>query len=470
MPEDLCLLTLTDAGALLRARSLSPLELTQACLRRIERLNPRLNAFITVTAESALEQARAAEDEISRGLYRGPLHGMPLALKDLIDTAGVATTAASALFKNRVPKADAEVVRRLKQAGAVLLGKLNLHEFAYGGSGLISYFGVVRNPWAPEHIAGGSSSGAAAAVAAGLCFGALGTDTAGSIRLPAACCGIVGFKPTYGLVSTRGVVPLASSYDHAGPMARSVRDAALLLQAIAGYDPQDLASRELPAPDYAAEISNHGRSLRAGILRQFFFEDLDAEVVAAINNALQVLETLVAELSDASIPVDTDRTVQAAEAYAYHAAFVAEHPHLYQPETLRRIRSGEEITAAAYIEKRRELEQMRSAARDLFAGCDLLVTPTVPLPAPAIAELQAHPDELRKRELVLLRNTRPFNVLGLPAISVPCGFTAAGLPIGLQIAGPPAGEALVLRLAQAYEQATDCHKATPALADMTPPF
>jgi aspartyl-tRNA(Asn)/glutamyl-tRNA(Gln) amidotransferase subunit A len=470
MPEDLCLLTLTDAGALLRARSLSPLELTQACLRRIERLNPRLNAFITVTAESALEQARAAEDEISRGLYRGPLHGMPLALKDLIDTAGVATTAASALFKNRVPKADAEVVRRLKQAGAVLLGKLNLHEFAYGGSGLISYFGVVRNPWAPEHIAGGSSSGAAAAVAAGLCFGALGTDTAGSIRLPAACCGIVGFKPTYGLVSTRGVVPLASSYDHAGPMARSVRDAALLLQAIAGYDPQDLASRELPAPDYAAEISNHSRSLRAGILRQFFFEDLDAEVVAAINNALQVLETLVAELSDASIPVDTDRTVQAAEAYAYHAAFVAEHPHLYQPETLRRIRSGEEITAAAYIEKRRELEQMRSAARDLFAGCDLLVTPTVPLPAPAIAELQANPDELRKRELVLLRNTRPFNVLGLPAISVPCGFTAAGLPIGLQIAGPPAGEALVLRLAQAYEQATDCHKATPALADMTPPF
>jgi len=469
MPEDLCLLTLSDAAALLRSRSLSPVALTQACLRRIERLNPVLNAFITVTAEPALEQARAAEDEIARGLYRGPLHGIPLALKDLVDTAGVPTTAGSALFKARVPNRDAEVVRRLKQAGAVLLGKLNLHEFAYGGSGMISYFGVVRNPWAPEHIAGGSSSGAAAAVAAGLCFGALGTDTAGSIRLPAACCGVVGFKPTYGLVSTRGVIPLAWSYDHVGPITRRVRDAALLLQAIAAYDPQDLASRQLPPADYAAEIGNSAPSLRVGILRQFFFEDLDSEVAAAINNALQVLETLVAELSDASIPVDTDRTVQSAEAYAYHAPFVAEGPELYQPETLRRIRGGQDITAAVYIEKRRELEQMRSAARDLFAGCDLLVSPAAPVPAPAIAELQANPDDLRKRELLLLRNTRPFNVLGLPAISVPCGFTAAGLPVGVQIAGPPGGDALVLRLAHAYEQATEWRQARPALAGMAPP-
>lgn len=456
--SELCRLTLTEAAALVADKAVSPVELTQACLERIARLDPALNAFITVTRDTALEQARIAEREIASERYRGPLHGIPVALKDLIDTEGARTTAASALFQERVPVEDAAVVRHLKVEGAVLLGKTNLHEFAYGGSGVVSYYGAARNPWARAHISGGSSSGSAAAVAAGMCFAALGSDTAGSIRLPAACCGIVGMKPTYGLVSARGVVPLSWSYDHVGPMTRSVRHAAIVLQAIAGYDAGDSTSRELPERDYGEGLEQDTHRLRLGIVRQFFFDDLEPEVGAAINNALQVLETLTSGLSDASMPIDTDRTVQAAEAYAYHAQFLAERAGLYQPETLRRIQRGESVTAREYILKRIELDHLRCAAADLFADYDLLVTPTSPVTAPALAELQANPDDLRRRELILLRNTRPFNVLGLPAVSVPCGFTRAGLPIGLQIAGAPGDDARVLQLAHAYERATEWHK------------
>ncbi|HET7185622.1 MAG TPA: amidase [Terriglobales bacterium] len=456
--SELCDITLTKASELLREKTISPVELTRACLERMERLDGTLNAFITVTDEWALQQARVAEDEIANGRYRGPLHGIPVALKDLIDTAGVRTTAASALFQDRVPSEDATVVRRLKVEGAVLLGKTNLHEFAYGGSGVVSYYGAVRNPWAREHIAGGSSSGAAAAVASGMCFAAIGTDTAGSIRLPAACCGIVGLKPTYGLVSARGVIPLAWSYDHVGPLTRSVADAALVLQAIAGYDAGDITSRELPEVDYAEGLEEETHSLRLGIVRQFFFDDLETDVAAAINNALQVLETLTYEMSDASLPIDTDRTVQAAESYAYHESFIRDHAEHYQPETLRRLQRGESVTAREYILKRNELDQLRKGARDLFSDYDLLVTPASPAVAPALADLQVNPDDLRRRELILLRNTRPFNVLGLPAISVPCGFSRAGLPIGLQIAGAPGDDARVLLLAHKYEQATEWHK------------
>jgi aspartyl-tRNA(Asn)/glutamyl-tRNA(Gln) amidotransferase subunit A len=456
--NELCTLTLTETAALVADKAVSPVELTRLCLERIQRLGPAMKAFISVTADAALEQARTAEREITGGRYRGPLHGIPIALKDLIDTAGARTTAGSAVFQERVPSEDATVVRRLKAEGAVLVGKTNLHEFAYGGSGVVSYYGAAHNPWAREHITGGSSSGSAAAVAAGLCYAALGSDTAGSIRLPAACCGIVGMKPTYGLVSARGVVPLSWSYDHVGPMTRSVRDAALLLQAIAGYDAGDATSREFPQSDYLENLEQDTRSLRIGIVRQFFFDDLEAEVAAAINNALQVLETLTGGLSDASMPIDTDRTVQAAESYAYHSQFLADHAQLYQPETLRRIQRGESIAARDYILKRVELEQLRHAAADLFSDYDLLVTPASPATAPALAELQANPEDLRRRELILLRNTRPFNVLGLPAISVPCGFTRDGLPVGLQIAGAPGDDARVLQLAFAYEQATEWHK------------
>lgn len=450
--------TISELAQRLRRREISPVEITRACLESIEKFNPVLNAFITVMADSALAEARVAESEIARGQWRGPLHGIPVALKDLIDTASVCTTAASGLYKDRVPMQDAEIVRRLRQAGAVIVGKNNLHEFAYGGSSLVSYFGEVHNPWNVESIAGGSSGGSAAAVAARLACAAIGTDTAGSIREPAALCGCVGLKPTYGRVSSRGVIPLSWSLDHVGPLTVSVADSAIVLQAIAGYDAADTTSADVPIADYTAALREEAKQLRVGLPRQHFYEDLDGEVAAAVEQALQVIKTLVAEVKEVRLEVPTDRKLQAAESWAYHAENVAKSADLYQPETLRRIRTGENVSAADYIERRRELEEARRAIRAVFADVDVLVTSTTPIPAPSIVELKANPEALRPAELKLLRNTRPFNVWGLPAISVPCGFTEKGLPVGLQIAGPLWREDLVLWLAHAYEQATAWHK------------
>src|SRR3954468_905752 len=451
-------MTISELAERFRRKDVSPVEITQECLQRIEKLNPGLNAFITVTAESALAEARRAEEEISRGQWRGPLHGIPIALKDLIDTAGVRTTSASALHADRIPAQDAEVVRRLREAGAVIIGKNNLHEFAYGGSSLVSHFGDVHNPWDVRRIAGGSSGGSAAAVTAGLACAPIGTDTAGSIREPAALCGCVGLKPTYGRVSSRGVIPLSPSLDHVGPLASSVEDAALLLQVIAGYDAADLTSAEVEVDDYVSVLKEGAKSLRVGVPREYFFDDLNPEVASALDHALRGIETMVTSIKEVRLAVPTDRTLQAAESYAYHAENAAKTPDLYQAETLRRIRTGEKVSGAEYIQRRHELEEARRKIRNVFAEVDVLVTPTMPIPAPAIADLKSNSEALRPAELKLLRNTRPFNVWGLPAISVPCGFTQAGLPIGLQIAGPHWREDLVLRLAYAYEQATAWHK------------
>jgi aspartyl-tRNA(Asn)/glutamyl-tRNA(Gln) amidotransferase subunit A len=460
--------TILELAEQIRQGSVSPVELTRQCLARIEQLNPTLNAFITVTADRALAQARQAEAEIGRGAWRGPLHGIPLGLKDLIDTAGVLTTAASALFKDRVPTEDAEVARRLQSAGAVFLGKQNLHEFAYGASTLVSYFGEVHNPWDTAHIAGGSSSGSAAAVAAGLGYAAIGTDTAGSIREPAAMCGIVGLKPTYGRVSARGVVPLSWSLDHVGPITRTVADAAVILHAIAGCDAGDSGSADMPIPDYLAALRDDPKPLRIGLPRAYFYDDLHPEIAAAVSQALTALATLSAEIRNLELPVPTDRTVQSAESYAYHAEFVGRSPERYQPETLRRIQTGAKVTATDYVLHRRAMDQMRHNISDVFKDVDVLVTPTTPIPPPAIAELQQNPDLLRPREILLLRNTRPVNVWGLPAISIPCGFTQAGLPIGLQIIGPHWGEARVLQLAHAYERVTVWHKRQPKIVEPVP--
>jgi aspartyl-tRNA(Asn)/glutamyl-tRNA(Gln) amidotransferase subunit A len=459
------LLSILETSELLRKRDLSPVELTKKCLARIETLGSALNAFITVTAESALTQARTAEAQILRGNWRGPLHGIPLALKDLIDTAGTRTTAASALFKDRVPTEDAEVVRRLKSAGAVLLGKQNLHECAYGGSSMISYYGEVRNPWNQAYIAGGSSGGSAAAVAAGLCYGALGTDTAGSVREPAALCGIVGLKPTYGRVSVHGVIPLSLSLDHVGPITRTVSDSALMLQAIAGWDEKNMNSADMPVPDYRAALREESKPARIGVPRRFFYEDLDPEIASAVEQALGIVSDLGGDLREIDLDIPTDRTLQSAEAYAYHAEFVSRSPELYLPETLRRIRKGEDISGDEVEQRRRELTKIRREINRVFDDVDILVTPTTPIPAPAIADLKRNPDLLRPLELVLLRNTRPVNVWGLPAISVPCGLTAAGLPIGLQIIGAHWREDRVLQLAYAYEQATAWHKRGPQLVE-----
>ena len=464
-------LSLTEAAQLVRHKKISPVELTQACLDRIETLNPRLNAFITVTAESALASARSAEAEVGRDGWKGPLHGIPIALKDLLDTAGLRTTAGSALFKERIPQQDAEVVRRLKAAGAVLLGKLNMHEFAFGASSAFSHFGPVRNPWNLAYSPGGSSGGSAAAVAGQLCYAALGSDTGGSIREPAAYCGIVGLKPTYGRVSTSGAIPLSWSLDHLGPMTRTVSDAALLLKAIAGYDPQDPGSTDVPVPDYAAAIEGATAALRLGIPRDYFYENLHPDIQAAMETALGVLKKLTRSQRDVA-PFATDASyasvmepyvaILSAEAYEFHKEYVAKSPELYQAATLKRIRAGADVSLSTYMQSRRRLDQARHAAARCFADVDLLVTPTTPVPPFALSEL-GDPNTARPLELRMLHNTRPLNLLGLPTISVPCGLTAERLPIGLQISGPPGSEATVLRLARAYERATAWHQSVPVM-------
>jgi aspartyl-tRNA(Asn)/glutamyl-tRNA(Gln) amidotransferase subunit A len=454
-------LSLSEVSELVRDQKVSPVELTRQCLRRIELLNPKLNAFITVTADSALAEARQSDAEIQNGGWRGPLHGIPIALKDLVDTAGVRTTAGSGLFKDRVPAKDAEIVRRLRAAGAVFLGKLNLHEFAYGGSSVISYFGPVHNPWNLDYCSGGSSGGSAAAVAARLCYGTIGSDTGGSIRQPAAYCGLVGFKPTYGRVSTSGVIPLSWSLDHVGPITRTVTDAALMFQVIAGCD------AKAPIPDDTATSS-----LRLGIPWAYFYEGLDPEIQAATEAALSALKLLTHSQEEIATLATSDSyssimdpyvTILRAEAYAYHEKYISKNPELYQPQTLKRIQTGADMTASMLAQAKEQLEQIRCALAQVFQKIDLLITPTACVPPFAIAEL-LDPKTLRDRELLMLRNTRPFNMLGLPTISVPCGFTRTGLPIGLQITGPPGGDETVFRLAYAYEQATEWHKRQPTVA------
>ncbi|HET6933624.1 MAG TPA: amidase [Candidatus Angelobacter sp.] len=460
---ELPLLDLAAVSQAVQKKEVSPVEITEACLSRIEQLDPRLNAFITVTAESAIEEARRAEAEIARGEWKGPLHGVPLAVKDLAETAGVRTTAASKVLEHHIPSEDAEVVRRIRAAGAVLLGKLNLHEFAYGGSGVIGHFGTSRNPWNTAHITGGSSSGSAAAVAAGLCYGAIGTDTAGSIRLPASFCGIVGLKPSYGLVSTRGIIPLSWSLDHVGPMTRTASDAALLLQAIAHYDHHDVYCQKFPAVYYPAAIEESCSTIRLGIARKFW-DGVDPQIAKAVDTAVALLSRITSGLQDVELSFETDRTVVRCEPFAYHQRYLPAHEQDYDPETLRRIRSGADVTAADYIEKHRELLRIRREVLHLFEKLDLILTPTTPVLPPTFADLEAAPDQLRSKEMIMLRNTRPFNVFGLPSISVPCGFSENGLPIGLQITGAPGNEGTVLALAHAYEKQTEWNKRRPEIA------
>lgn len=427
--------SIAGASELLRRKEISPVELMRVCLSRIEQLDPKINAFITVLEESALAEARAAEAEIFAGNWRGPLHGIPIGLKDLFDTAGVRTTCASALFADRIPNEDAEVVRRLKNAGAILIGKQNMQEFAWGGTSASSYFGPVRNPWDYERIAGGSSGGSAAAVATGMCFGAIGTDTGGSVRQPAAFCGIVGLKPTYGRVSMSGVFPLSPSLDHVGPLCRNVTDTALLLQVIAGDDKLELIDVKTRP--------------RIGIVRRPFFDDLDPEIENAFNEALKTLREFSADVLEVDLP-DTPTAVQAPEVYAVHAKYFAESPQLYGAWMRERLHLATQIDVVTYIEARQELDRLRQFAGDVFSRVDFLVTPTSPVPPITIGEaLEMSPSPAGE---LWLRNTRPFNAFGWPTISVPCGFTRAGLPIGLQIAGPDFREASLLSFAYRFEQ------------------
>jgi aspartyl-tRNA(Asn)/glutamyl-tRNA(Gln) amidotransferase subunit A len=410
------MLSLSQAAEAIRTRQLSPVELTRQYLSRIRHLDLELNSFIAVAHDLANFESRAVEKEIELGKYRGPLHGIPVALKDLIDVEAHLTTAGSRVFAAHVAAKDAEVVRRLRQAGATFLGKTNLHEFAYGGSGIISAYGPVPNPWDATRTTGGSSSGSAAAVAAGLCAMALGTDTAGSIRLPAAYCGIVGLKPTSGLVSAEGVIELSRSLDHVGPMTRTVEDSRIAMETIC-----DLGDE--PAPS----------TLRIGVVRKFFLDQAQPEIVRVWEEAISAISRAMGKsLPEIEIPISNDRTLQKGESYQFHKELLAEHSRKYDPRTLQRIKSGAEVFPHQIETLRTELAQFRAKSADVFRNVDIVATLTVPIEPPHIAELKDSP-ELRETELLMLRNTRPFNVLGWPTITIPCGLTSAGLPIGLQL-------------------------------------
>jgi aspartyl-tRNA(Asn)/glutamyl-tRNA(Gln) amidotransferase subunit A len=443
----------------------SPVDLVNACLARTDIYNPKLNAFISVLRERALADARTLEAEQRAGKLRGPLHGIPIALKDNMDTAGIRTTAGSAVFDDRVPAEDAEVARRLKAAGAIVIGKANLHEFAMGGTSATSYYGPVRNPWALERNPGGSSGGSAAAVAADLCYGALGTDTGGSIRTPSSYCGIVGLKPTYGLVSIRGIVPLVVSLDHCGPMTRTVRDAAILLNVLAGYDRLDIASVEHPAEDYVAALEKPVAGFRLGIPRAAFFDLLDADVARVVEDAIGVLRKLTAGVQDAALPSTSGITL-GGESYAYHQDLFSTASGRYMIPTRRSLQSESSAKAADYIRGRWRLELLRRTIDDAFKDVDLMVLPTRRR-TPRTVDAAIKREETDVPRNPELENTGAFNMYGIPAISVPCGFTSGGLPVGLMIAGPRFSEGKVLALAQAFERATSWHTRKPPITPDT---
>jgi aspartyl-tRNA(Asn)/glutamyl-tRNA(Gln) amidotransferase subunit A len=452
--QDLRELTLAEAASLVRRKKVSPVELAEGYLRRIEALNPSLNAYITIAAEQAMRWAQQAEDDVARGLELGPLHGVPLAIKDLFATRGLRTTAGSKILADWVPEEDAHVVARLRRAGAFLLGKLNMHEWAAGATTINPHFGATANPWDTTRIPGGSSGGSAAAVAAALCAGSLGSDTAGSIRMPSSLCGIVGLKPTYGLASLRGVLPLSWSLDHVGPMTRTVEDAALLMEAIAGYDPQDPSSVDRPAPDYRDALRGDVRGLRLGLPRNYFFDEADPEVAAAVRRAASLLEAEGAYVTEVEVPgveqaLAVGMPVLVAEAAAYHEKYLRERPGDYGEDVLGLLKAGQSQTAIDYIRAQRARIVFRQGLEALFTRIDVLLTPTTPITAPTIERCRAEPPTS-----ALIRCTSPFNVAGLPALSVPCGLSEAGLPIGLQIAGRHFEEATVLRVGAAYEQAS----------------
>src|SRR6266850_6114043 len=459
-------LTLSEVSARIKAGTVTSTELVNACLARIDIYNPKVNAFITVTRERALAQAKTLDAEQRAGQLRGPLHGIPIALKDNIDTAGVRTTAASAVFDDRVPAEDAEVTRRLAAAGAVVIGKTNLHEFAFGGTSATSYYGPVRNPWALERNPGGSSGGSAAAVATDLCFGALGTDTGGSIRTPASYCGVVGLKPTYGLVSIRGIIPLTLSLDHCGPITRSVMDAAMMMNVLAGYDRLDIASVEHAPEDYVAALKQPVSGFRIGIARAPFFDLLDADVARITDEALRVLARLTRGMTDTMLPPTRDITL-GAETFAYHEENFGRMSGRYQIPTRRSLQGGANAKAGDYIRAHWRLELLRRTIDDAFRGVDLVVLPTRRR-TPRTVDASIKREETDVPRNPELENTGAFNVYGIPAISIPCGFTSKGLPVGLMIAGPRFSEGKVLALAHAFEQATAFHMKKPPIRPETP--
>ncbi len=458
MSDEIAYATIAELGARYRKRDLSPVEVTQALLARIEKLDPILHAFVTLTADTALAEARSAEAALRGGDAR-PLLGIPVAHKDIYLTRGVRTTGGSALLADWIPDEDATCVQRWRAAGTVQLGKLITHEFAFGLQFPGHRFPPARNPWNLDHIPGGSSSGSGAALAAGLVTGATGSDTGGSIRGPAAFCGIVGLKPTYGRSSRAGVLTLSWTLDHTGPMARTVQDCAFLLQPLAGYDPADPASSRAPVEDYLAPLGRDIRGLKIGVPRAYFLEEVDAEVARAFEEALETLRRLGAEVRDVQIPslrgAHSFLLILMAEAYAYHERDIREHPELYGEVLRERILTGALITASEYTQAQRIRSEICRETAEVLKTVDVLASPTALKPATPFA--QAFDPEFAFPK----SNMAPFNLTGLPTLALPCGFSSSGLPVSFQFSGRPFEEGTVLRAGHTYEQATTWHTRRP---------
>jgi aspartyl-tRNA(Asn)/glutamyl-tRNA(Gln) amidotransferase subunit A len=466
---EICYLSAGQLGQLIRNREISPVEIVEAHLSRIESLEPILNSFITLLADQAMEAARQAEKEIQAGRYRGPLHGIPLGLKDLFYTNGIRTTSGSKIFDTFIPNFDSTIATKLKEAGTILLGKLNMHPLAYGPTGENLEYGHMHNPWNPELITGGSSGGSGSAAASGQCTLTMGSDTGGSIRIPGALCGLVGLKPTYGRLSRYGLTALAWSQDHSGPMARAVEDCALVMKATAGYDPNDPTSIDLPVPDYSRALTGEIKGLRVGVPKEYFEVLIDSQVKEKVCKAIDRLGELGAVVSEVSWPMyhysmAIASTIQMSEATAYHSKLIKTHgPQIYPPVRLR-LEAGFFISAVDYIQAQRARTLFYQQSLQLMKKVDLLAGPTLPVTAFKIGKDKVKVGNKKVGVISLLTQyTRPFNLNGFPAITVPCGFSDEGLPIGLQLAGRPFEEETVLRAAYAYEQSTDWHLRKPRI-------
>jgi aspartyl-tRNA(Asn)/glutamyl-tRNA(Gln) amidotransferase subunit A len=459
MSKELYYLSALELRTLLRKHEVSATEIVASTLERIQSLGPKVHAYITVMAEEALAAARRCDAELAAGQDRGPLHGLPVAVKDLYDTAGTRTTSGSKILADRVPEQDATSVARLRNAGAVIVGKTNLNEFACGVTSTNVHYGDVLNPWDLSRTPGGSSGGSAAAVAAGLCTLATGTDTGGSIRIPAALCGIVGFKPSFGRISCHGIMPLSWEQDHPGPMARTVRDAALMLSVMAGWDAADPVSAREPVPDYAAALADGVDGWRIGLPRGYALQGISSEVRSAFERALDTLVALGAEVVDVQVPgledgISAGLVIWNAEATAVHQEWLQARPEDYDPRVGPRLGNGFSVTGIDYARAQRARRQLVRNLELLFEDVDLLATPMCGIGAPPQGASKV---EVGGQEFdvlpALTRYSRVFNLTGLPAISVPCGLTGEGLPIGLQLVGPSFGESAVLTAAYAFEQA-----------------